>query len=875
MWFAAPSVESITRPRVAVAFISAVAAASAGYYLYQQSDYAQLELPSAGLHRSNAVRRNRRAQRRETESSSESDIVGDENVDISPLHDGETDVGDGAEEWDALGQLQPNQRAGHNIVNLLFRVSEDNARRTGCVHRGCQCNSCGMVPIRGIRYRCANCADFDLCETCESQGVHTKTHIFYKIRVPAPSFGPRQMQPVWYTGDPDMRRRSLPKNLITKLSRQTGFERPELEAFWEQWTFMANTEWRDDPDGLELAMDRKTFERCLISTGGSRHAAPNLIHDRMFAFYDYNGDGLIGFSEFLLGLSYRKRRDKLRRVFEGYDIDGDGYVSRRDFLRMFRAYYVLYKQMHKDMLDGLEDQLLASTEAQQLINSRQPLSSLFGREGRVPHGERNLRLDGKQLRTDGSVEIEPGYDPVAPNGADTASRQEILTSLFAVDSPPRDRNRWRIIASTGNNPDGTQTFRDVDADRPYLVTLMDPPLTLDDLPDAIMAGHSLEIEDVDEDDQDNSDGETTPEPEVEGLRYPTESEERIKALSYSRRRIPQLEKRRRDMARAQLHDRWKRRQFYLDEEEGGEAPYDWEDNEDIFLEHEHAFGDPKTTEAPDAISSPQSWPNSKVRFADDEDPNAGSSPSTSPPTSSTSVPDRWTEPDIPKPEKDAGKEILYQVTQQAFNELLDTIFKTAESNAVEARETRKQREEYKKEIEEYATKKVAASTQENNATEIDSDVQDLVAGAQPQGEEGLEKLLQTTGYTVYRDSEPDSRTGCDLGNVARDEMNAIEIAATDLTMPQNMPNSITWADFYKKTHGIQKVYPVTCKILEEKPTEEQLDKWLRLNETEKQAIERGGWGRLDFSEFEKIYRSQEYKGNRLDYLGSWIDFCIP
>ncbi len=56
-------------------------------------------------------------------------------------------------------------------------------------------------------------------------------------------------------------------------------------------------------------------------------------------------------------------------------MDQDGVVSRRDFLRIFRAYYVLYKQMHKDILEGLDDQVMSSTEAHQLISSRQPLSS--------------------------------------------------------------------------------------------------------------------------------------------------------------------------------------------------------------------------------------------------------------------------------------------------------------------------------------------------------------------------------------------------------------------------------------------------------------------------------------------------------------------
>jgi hypothetical protein len=285
---------------------------------------------------------------------------------IPTLNDGDTVVesSNQAAEWYNNPALVTQQRAGHNLVTLLFRVSEDNSRRNACIHRGCQCNNCNTVPIRGIRYRCANCADFDLCETCESQGLHTKTHVFYKIKVPAPPSGLRQMQSVWYTGDPENCIKYLPKSLVTKLCEETGFERPEVEAYWEQWTYMANNEWRDDPDELFLAMDRKTFERCLVPSAGSRHTAPNLIHDRMFSFYDTNGDGLISFTEFLHGLAYRNRKDKLKKVFDGYDIDGDGYVDRRDFLRIFRAYYVLFKQMHRDVLDGLDEQVMASCEAQ-------------------------------------------------------------------------------------------------------------------------------------------------------------------------------------------------------------------------------------------------------------------------------------------------------------------------------------------------------------------------------------------------------------------------------------------------------------------------------------------------------------------------------
>ncbi|KAG5979617.1 hypothetical protein E4U55_004945 [Claviceps digitariae] len=952
MWLTTPSVDSLTRPRIAVAAVSVVAAASLGYYAWQtRHDGSRVGTPTgAPLHRSNAVRRSRRRSATEEWSASRSDTPGDpgdENVDVTNTNprapvDAETvvDVENGDEWWNGPGDFQPAQRAGHNIVNLLFRVSEDNARRNGCVHRGCQCNSCGMVPIRGVRYRCANCADFDLCETCEAQGVHTKTHIFYKIKVPAPPFGPRQMQPVWYTGDPDSCRRSLPRGLIPRLSKETGFERPELEAFWEQWTYMANTEWRDDPDELCVAMDRKTFERCLVPTGGSRHAAPNLIHDRMFSFYDSNKDDLIGFAEFLQGLSYRKRKDKLKKVFEGYDIDGDGYVNRRDFLRMFRAYYVLYKQMHKDILDGLEDQLLASTEAQQLVSSRQPLSSLFGREGRIPQGDSSLRFEGKTHRRDGSVEVADGYmSTFTESRADTASREDILASLFAYDSGGRP---CRLLARNDTDTNW-RTVRRVsgdDLDRAYWSTLLDPPTTLEEIPNIFTRtndetseedgdGDGEEDGDEAEDDDDEVDDADTLQTEERSGR--TYSEARARAAAQSRKLAPRLEKQRRDMARKHLHDRWKRRQFYLDEEEGGTAPEDWETDEDVLVKINRITEECKSSSSfePSPLAF-RSRSSSKVRFAEDaDDLEIRSNPS----TSSRSVPERWGGMDIPDAERDAGKEILYQVTQQAFNELLDTIFKKSEDVAIIAAETADDRENFKAQIDAIELPDTGASDEAKNFDLEPERECDAGAGAgagvsarsaeNPVSEKSLSELLAETGYTVVPDGsdeppcEPRNAVALD-GQVEvvhkehpisgggeehnedqdghnqdrrvnhqeedsdgdGDEDDAEHPPRGDPTLPQFRPNTIAEAN---KAAARRKRSPRPPRAAQQKSkpakntklVEATLRYWKQINMAEAAAKERGGWGRLNFVEFEKIYKSQEDLGNRLDYLGSWIDFCIP
>ncbi|KAK1999138.1 EF-hand [Colletotrichum falcatum] len=949
MWLPLPSTDSLTRPRLAVAVFSAVAAASLGYYTYHAARDQYRDVSGPGLHRSNAVRRPHRRSRRNSLSSDGS--RGEDNLDLDamrPLNDGDTVVDAGGtmdEWWNDPNSMQPQARAGHNIVSLLFRVSEDNARRNACVHRGCACNSCGMVPIRGVRYRCANCADFDLCETCESQGVHTKTHIFYKIKVPAPPFGPRQMQPVWYTGDPDTCYRNLNRSLMARLSKETGFERPEIEAFWEQFTFMANTEWREDPDELHLAMDKKTFERCLVPSGGSRHATPNLIHDRMFSFYDTNNDDLIGFTEFLHGLAYRKRKDKLRKIFEGYDIDGDGFVNRRDFLRMFRAYYVLYKQMHRDILDGLDDQLMGSTEAQQLVASRQPLSSLFGREGRVPRAHANHRSDGKVFHPNGDVELEPGRTAiVSDDRGDTSGREDVLTRLFApyIGSP------WS----------GHMRSPDSEPDAPYWDALLNPPTSIDDLPD-LLTGQRRERNEIDFDfdlELGSSDGEqgANNDSDVENRsqtgdapaqanrsesrdqrvdsdqftnRVPTESQLRAQVINHRRQMAPDIERRRRQAARKQLHDRWKRRQFYLDEEEGGLAPDGWHSDEDVLLNLNGVAESSKA--AQQQALSPRSRSSSKVRFAEDMDEYETRS---NPSTSSRSVPERWGGLEIPDEERDAGKEILYQVTQQAFNELLDAIFKDKEDLALKAAATKAKRDQHRTLFEHLAVDQPEPKTVEPRQPRkaIDED--------KPIAERSLEELLLTSGYRVdefgHRVDESGQRTdGPDTENrlrieevlddedeqekAGKDEVDvdgedaedvedgdAVEVDYRDPTMPQFRPNSEATAMSYSSdstatpselstsNEGSEPATTMTTTMPKKKKKNKKqstrfskassktiphftLLEWKRLDLAEKEAADRGGWGKLSFEEFEESYKSQENAGNRLDYLGSWVDFCIP
>ena len=56
----------------------------------------------------------------------------------------------------------------------------------------CICDGCGMNPIKGIRYKCTVCKDFDYCEGCEVTLANKHGHPFLKIR--KPEFAPVKVE---------------------------------------------------------------------------------------------------------------------------------------------------------------------------------------------------------------------------------------------------------------------------------------------------------------------------------------------------------------------------------------------------------------------------------------------------------------------------------------------------------------------------------------------------------------------------------------------------------------------------------------------------------------------------------------------------------
>ena len=51
-------------------------------------------------------------------------------------------------------------------------------------HDGTMCDTCRQQPIYGIRWKCAECPNYDLCSVCYHGDKHNLRHRFYRINTP-------------------------------------------------------------------------------------------------------------------------------------------------------------------------------------------------------------------------------------------------------------------------------------------------------------------------------------------------------------------------------------------------------------------------------------------------------------------------------------------------------------------------------------------------------------------------------------------------------------------------------------------------------------------------------------------------------------------
>ena len=58
------------------------------------------------------------------------------------------------------------------MTSIKFFQFSELPEDTIDIHHNIFCDACGMQPILGLRYKCLDCPDFDLCEGCYNKEAH-------------------------------------------------------------------------------------------------------------------------------------------------------------------------------------------------------------------------------------------------------------------------------------------------------------------------------------------------------------------------------------------------------------------------------------------------------------------------------------------------------------------------------------------------------------------------------------------------------------------------------------------------------------------------------------------------------------------------------
>lgn len=287
-----------------------------------------------------------------------------------------------------------NKKESETLLNLLYSIGESQSKRDYIVHRGISCNICNSNPLTGVRFKCVNCVDYDICSRCEPSCDHDLTHLFLKIIIPIPPLAnPRtSLLPVFYPGKKSVEK-NLPWQEALQLREKTHFDATYIEVLYEQFKSLCSH---------EKGITKDVFHVCL----GPLTSKRNLVVEQLFRFYDSDGDGFINFDDFVHGMSIMAKgmkSERIKYVFKGYDLDDDGYISKDDFQQMMKAYHQLSMELVRDVVRSCEEEMMASYDD----SGNRPISAVFNAP--IPETGNNNTASSiwsKKMRNSSSEEVD-------------------------------------------------------------------------------------------------------------------------------------------------------------------------------------------------------------------------------------------------------------------------------------------------------------------------------------------------------------------------------------------------------------------------------------------------------------------------------------
>jgi len=88
---------------------------------------------------------------------------------------------------DGINEAARDQASRHQLLRVFVKLIKDDVASTKFLppkHVGVICDGCNRSPIVGVRYKCLECFDYDLCESCADRQLIHSHHVMAKIRTP-------------------------------------------------------------------------------------------------------------------------------------------------------------------------------------------------------------------------------------------------------------------------------------------------------------------------------------------------------------------------------------------------------------------------------------------------------------------------------------------------------------------------------------------------------------------------------------------------------------------------------------------------------------------------------------------------------------------
>ena len=247
------------------------------------------------------------------------------------------------------------------LLRLFYHIAEDTSRDNGAVHRGVACSLCSQQPILGVRYKCANCLHYNLCETCEGTVTHLHGHVFFKIRIPAPPFSMphityRLLYPIAQAATREPIQAVLSRDEIDRLCAKGDYGIYDIDSLYNQFLCVATTHWPRSPyKKIAEAISRRDYLRALGRYGREENAVVQAI----FNFFDRNGDGAIDFGEYVTGITVLSDRiASVKTIWSVMGVDNDdNTLSYHSFRLLLHDQSRIVQSLAVDMMaqNGVDD----------------------------------------------------------------------------------------------------------------------------------------------------------------------------------------------------------------------------------------------------------------------------------------------------------------------------------------------------------------------------------------------------------------------------------------------------------------------------------------------------------------------------------------